>query len=119
MKRTYYAGAAIAVVLGIGSIVVERKSVVEAATVQAPRFEVDPLWPKPLPNHWVIGSVIGVGVDANDHVWIIHRQGSLEAKEQYATMKPKNGPLTSPTQTSSGSGIAPARNCRPSTSQYM
>ena len=24
--------------------------------VQAPMFEVDPLWPKPLPNHWVLGS---------------------------------------------------------------
>ena len=27
--------------------------------VRAPRFEVDPLWPKPLPNHWVLGSAIG------------------------------------------------------------
>ena len=43
--------------------------------VQAPRFEVDPLWPKPLPNHWVMGTVIGVSVDANDHIWIIHRAG--------------------------------------------
>ena len=33
-----------------------RKAVVEAAGVQAPRFEVDPMWPKPLPNHWVIGA---------------------------------------------------------------
>src|SRR5450759_794901 len=41
--------------------------------VQAPRFEVDPMWPKPLPNHWVLGNVIGVGVDANDHVFIVHR----------------------------------------------
>jgi len=40
---------------------------------QAPRFEVDPLWPKPLPNHWVLGSTIGVSVDAQDHVWIVHR----------------------------------------------
>ena len=24
-------------------------------TVQAPKFEVDPMWPKPLPNNWVIG----------------------------------------------------------------
>ncbi|MGE3615188.1 MAG: hypothetical protein AB7L66_04870 [Gemmatimonadales bacterium] len=39
----------------------------------APRFEVDPLWPKPLPNHWILGSVIGVGVDSRDHVFIIHR----------------------------------------------
>jgi len=27
-------------------------------------FEVDPLWPKPLPNHWLIGMTIGVSVDA-------------------------------------------------------
>ena len=44
----------------------------------APSFEVDPFWPKPLPNHWVLGSTIGVSVDAQDHVWIIHRPGSVE-----------------------------------------
>ena len=48
---------------------------------QAPKFEVDPMWPKPLPNHWVMGNVIGVSVDSQDHIWIIHRQGSLEAME--------------------------------------
>jgi DNA-binding beta-propeller fold protein YncE len=62
---------------------------VQAATAQAPRFEVDPMWPKPLPNHWVVGPVIGVSVDSRDHVWILHRQASLEVKEQYATMTPK------------------------------
>ena len=41
--------------------------------VMAPMFEVDPMWPKPLPNHWVLGSAIGVAVDAEDHVWIVHR----------------------------------------------
>lgn len=62
---------------------------VQAATAQAPRFEVDPFWPKPLPNHWVIGATIGVAVDARDHVWILHRQGSLEEKEKYATWSPQ------------------------------
>ena len=47
-----------------------------AQTVQAPKFEVDPFWPKPLPNHWILGSVIGVGVDNRDHVFIIHRGDS-------------------------------------------
>jgi hypothetical protein len=42
----------------------------------APRFEVDPFWPKPLPNHWVLGSTIGVWVDTDDHVWIIHRSSA-------------------------------------------
>lgn len=41
--------------------------------VQAPYFEVDPLWPKPLPNGWLLGMVIGVGIDARDHVFIVHR----------------------------------------------
>ena len=41
--------------------------------VDAPMFEVDPMWPKPLPNHWILGSTIGVGVDSKDHVFIIHR----------------------------------------------
>ena len=36
-------------------------------------FTVDPLWPKPLPNHWLLGSVTGVAVDASDHVWVVHR----------------------------------------------
>ena len=44
--------------------------------VQAPRFEVDPMWPKPLPNHWILGSTIGVGIDSRDHVYIIHRGDS-------------------------------------------
>jgi DNA-binding beta-propeller fold protein YncE len=79
---------AILTVLGFASLVLEKKSTVSAATVMAPHFEVDPMWPKPLPNHWVMGMTIGVSVDAQDHVWIIHRQGSLEPKEIYSTWKP-------------------------------
>jgi hypothetical protein len=44
--------------------------------VSAPAFEVDPVWPKPLPNHWILGSAIGVWVDKTDHIWIIHRGAS-------------------------------------------
>jgi len=39
----------------------------------APMFEVDPLWPQPLPNHWLVGPMIGVTVDSRDHIWIVHR----------------------------------------------
>ena len=80
--------AGLLITLGIASTIVDRKASVEASTVQAPRFEVDPMWPKPLPNHWVMGNTIGVSVDAQDHVWIIHRAGSLEAKEIYAVTNP-------------------------------
>src|SRR3954467_11836748 len=45
---------------------------------RAPTFEVDPFWPKPLPNHWVTGSTIGLSVDAQDNVWTIHRPNTVE-----------------------------------------
>ena len=51
-------------------------------TVQAPYFEVDPYWPKPLPNHWVLGSSIGVSVDERDHVWMIHRGSATLADKE-------------------------------------
>src|SRR5260370_36224174 len=91
MRRNLYKGATFLVIiglLGIGSSILQKKAAVEAAGVQAPTFEVDPLWPKPLPNHWLLGQTIGVSVDGQDHIWIIHRGGSLEPGEQHATTTP-------------------------------
>src|SRR5947207_6208918 len=76
------------VALGVGYAVLEKRAAVQAAGIQAPVFEVDPLWPKPLPNHWLLGMTIGVSVDSQDHVWIIHRQGSLDPKEVYMVTNP-------------------------------
>ena len=47
-------------------------------------FEVDPFWPKPMPNNWVFGQTIGLGIDEKDQVWIIHRgndPGNLDRTE--------------------------------------
>ena len=72
--------------LAIGQAVLQAN---QGQAVMAPVFEVDPFWPKPLPNHWILGSTIGVGVDSRDHVFIIHRglptltlrtEAGLEAK---------------------------------------
>jgi len=50
---------------------------------QAPTFQVDPLWPKPLPNSWILGSVTGVRVDAKEHIWLVHRGAdSLNARQE-------------------------------------
>lgn len=46
-----------------------------------PSFAVDPMWPKPLPNRWLVGAVVGVAVDARDHVWIVHRPATLQPNE--------------------------------------
>jgi len=81
---------ALVAALGVGQYLLQQTAEAQAkGAVQAPKFEVDPMWPKPVPNHWVFGNIIGVGVDKNDHVYIIHRgAGSLEAKEIYAAENP-------------------------------
>lgn len=64
-------------------------AVAQQDLVEAPVFEVDPLWPKPLPNRWVLGSTIGVGVDSRDHVFIIHRPATVDlASEGGAAANP-------------------------------
>ncbi len=64
---------------------------------RAPAFEVDPFWPRPLPNQWVLGSVIGVGVDSRDHVFIIHREQSLNARTEIgAAANPPTGECCRP-----------------------
>src|SRR6267378_7659914 len=92
MKRNLSIAAtflALLALLWLASDTLGKRTTVQAATAMAPRFEVDPLWPKPLPNHWIMGQTIGVSVDAQDHVWIIHRGGSLEAGEVHATTTPR------------------------------
>ena len=75
-KRTRVLGialTALVIALGTGQALLQNHAEAQARSVQAPLFEVDPLWPKPLPNHWLLGMTIGVWVDELDHVWIIHR----------------------------------------------
>jgi len=72
MKRTVLAALPIAALF------------ITSGVAQAPpSYRVVPLWPQPLPNHWVLGSVTGVAVDAQDHVWVTHRGAdSLEGNEK-------------------------------------
>jgi hypothetical protein len=91
-RKNVFVGAAFVAVLatlGIAQSRLQNLVAQSGSSKQAPRFEVDPMWPKPLPNHWVLGSTIGVDVDSNDHVWIIHRGApTMDAKEIYATLNP-------------------------------
>ncbi len=95
MTRKRNIGVGIALItlitaLGVGQAALEKTAAAQSG-VQAPMFEVDPLWPKPLPNHWVLGSTIGVSVDGQDHVWIIHRASSLAAGETRLDADPPTG----------------------------
>jgi DNA-binding beta-propeller fold protein YncE len=91
-------GTLVALVAALGFGQAALQASVDAQAVQAPMFEVDPMWPKPLPNHWILGSTIGVGVDSRDHVFIIHR-GLMtlnERTEAGSATDPPTGECCSP-----------------------
>ncbi len=62
-------GLALAIGLGlanIGPVKGEKRLV-------APAFQVDPFWPKPLPDNWVTGEIGGTCIDSQDHLFIVTR----------------------------------------------
>ena len=81
-SRNFLIGAGFAVALG--ALAVGHHLIARAALAQgnmAPKFEVNPFWPKPLPNHWIMGMAIGVWVDNNDHIWMVHRANTVDRTE--------------------------------------
>ena len=44
-----------------------------------PRFEVDATWPKPWPEQWVVSGLVGICIDSQDHVLVLHRQDEMTA----------------------------------------
>ena len=59
-----------------------------SAHAQSPAFRVDPYWPKPLPNNWIIGQVGGMAIDAQDNIWVFQRPRSLTDDEKGAALNP-------------------------------
>src|SRR4051794_20076869 len=75
-RRIYVAGTFVSalLVLGVAQSLVGRVAQAQArGAVMAPRFEVDPFWPRPLPNHWLLGTPMGFFVDDKDTVWMVPR----------------------------------------------
>jgi DNA-binding beta-propeller fold protein YncE len=73
-RRTIAIASTFAVLIALLAVGQSRlQATMAAQMIDAPRFEVDPLWPKPLPNHWILGMTIGIGIDSKDHVFIVHR----------------------------------------------
>jgi hypothetical protein len=79
-------GAAPGVVLTVLMLPSGRAST--APSVPGTSFQYDPTWPKPLPKNSVLGPVAGVFVDAQSHIWIVHRPGTLADDEEFATTDP-------------------------------
>ena len=88
MKRTrnFYVGVTISAVIAVLALAHYTLQTVASAQEngganRAGIYEVDRMWPKPLPNNWVLGSTVGLAIDARDHVFIVHRgQSSLDQK---------------------------------------
>src|SRR5215467_14406004 len=50
-------------------------------TGKTPGFVVDPSWPQPLPNNWILGQIGGLYVDQHDHVWVYNRARTMTTEE--------------------------------------
>jgi hypothetical protein len=83
MRTTVLTGLLLAA-LAAGVAVYMRSSGAPAAAGKGvPQFQVDPYWPKPLPNNWMLGQVSGLFVDPQDHIWIANRPRSLQPHDKY------------------------------------
>ena len=82
MRRTFLILAVLGVLSG-GMF-----ALAQSASTSVPRFEVDPFWPKPLPDTWEMGELGAVFVDATDHVWVISRPRTLTADQIGLSLKP-------------------------------
>jgi len=93
MKSTRYAPlalipAAVTILFAVWNPLSNHATAAPASGAAAPRFEVDPYWPKPLPDNWVTGRLGGVCVDARDHVFIANRQDLEEKETETGTSAP-------------------------------
>jgi hypothetical protein len=66
----------------VGATLVALLALACTGAVAPPRFRVDPFWASDLGNDWILGEVSGLAVDAQDHVWIVHRPRTLDGRQR-------------------------------------
>src|SRR5262249_4717818 len=81
IERNAFACLASAILVVVFMSLSSTESSTGQTTMPAPSYAIDPFWPKPLPNNWIVGAVVGVAVDRRDHVWITHRPSTLQPNE--------------------------------------
>src|SRR3974390_1183167 len=59
-----------------------------AYSQNAPVYQVDPYWPKPLPNKWSMQQIVDIYVDKEDHVWVLNRASDARPDELVASTTP-------------------------------
>jgi DNA-binding beta-propeller fold protein YncE len=73
--------ASFSIVLGPNSTFLRKAQAAPPQGTEVPKFEIDPSWPKPLPEFMVTGEVGGTCIDAQDHVFVLNRD-NLTPDEQ-------------------------------------
>src|SRR6187397_1785401 len=114
MKRTrsFYVGVGLVTAVGVLAglqFVLQTKA--SAQGMQAGVYQVYPMWPKPLPNHWVLGATVGLYVDSHDHVWIVRRgianqDPKLFSQEVFPPAAPRGGGAGAARGARAGGGAA-------------
>jgi DNA-binding beta-propeller fold protein YncE len=82
ITRTVLASS-VAAALAVGTFTIMDSEAAPApkAAREAPRFEVDPTWPK-LPPRYIFGQVSSVSIDEQGHAWVLQRPSSLRADQK-------------------------------------
>jgi DNA-binding beta-propeller fold protein YncE len=84
-----------ALALGIGIVMSIPSARVFAQ--DPPKYQVDPSWPKELPNNWIMGQVGGMAMDKHDHIWVLQRPASVTPDELGAAQTPPHSICCMPT----------------------
>jgi hypothetical protein len=88
------AAVAVAIAFGMWNGYAQAKPPAADAANTTPAFQVDPYWPKPLPDNWVTGEIGGTCVDSQDHVFVVTRgfqNGGLASPEGKGGADPRTG----------------------------
>ena len=81
----------VVVTLAVGAAAVAGLVQAQQRAPAAPRYRVDPFWPKPLPNKWSMQQIVDIYVDRDDHVWAINRRVDARPDELTAATNPPRG----------------------------
>src|SRR2546422_6233206 len=97
-RYVYWGTIGLGLALGIGLVSMEPVAGPQKAErrLLAPTFQVDPFWPKPLPDNWVMGEVGGTCIDSQDHVFVVTRgfqNGGLVSPEGVGGADTRTGTL--------------------------
>lgn len=79
MKRHLLAAAATLAVLIIACA---------SQAQEAPKYAVDPTWPKPLPKDWITGQLGGVCTAEQDHIYVVNRRNITDEEKETSISAP-------------------------------